>query len=137
MSSAEKSGKGRKVSVWNWLGTLILLGIPGVNLIALILFIIFSKAPAKRSFCIAALILMLLGFALVCAAFLILPDQLAQLAQALREAAYDSMVSLPSQRKRARPPRRSGRPRACHFPRREGRRGIRTAAPPRPDRSPR
>ena len=95
MASAEKSGKSKRVSVWNWLGTLILMCIPGVNLIALILFLIFSKVQAKRNFCIAALILMLLGIALVCAAFLILPDQLAQLAQALREAAYDSMVSLP------------------------------------------
>lgn len=98
MSNAEKSAKsskGKKVSVWNWLGTLILLGIPGVNLIALILFIIFSKAPAKRSFCIATLILWALGIVLVCAAFLIFPQQLSSLADYLRSAANAPAVSLP------------------------------------------
>lgn len=97
MSNVEKSAKsskGRKVSVWNWLGTLILLGIPGVNVIALILFLIFSKAQAKRSFCIAYLILGIVGILLVCAAFLIFPQQLSELADYLREAA-SSTTALP------------------------------------------
>lgn len=94
MANAEKSGKNRRVSVWNWLGTLILMGIPGVNLIALILFLIFSKAQAKRSYCIAVLILWLLAVALVVAALLIFPDQLSQLADYLRSAA-EPAVSLP------------------------------------------
>ena len=83
MARTEKS-KSKKVSVWNWMGTLILCSIPGVNIIALILFIILAKAPAKRSFAIAALILMILAFALVFAAFLIFPDELARLAAQLR-----------------------------------------------------
>ena len=37
MARTEKSNKYRKVSFWNWLGTLILFSIPGVNVIALIL----------------------------------------------------------------------------------------------------
>ena len=99
MSSAEKSGKSSKskrVSVWNWLGTLILLAIPGVNVIALILFLIFSRAQAKRSFCIAYLILGILGIALVCAAFLAFPTQLSDLASYLRETAKMPSVSLPA-----------------------------------------
>ena len=40
MGRAENK-KTRKVSVWNWMGTLILSAIPGVNIIAMILFIIF------------------------------------------------------------------------------------------------
>ena len=92
---AEKSGKNKKVSVWNWLGTLILMAIPGVNLIALILFLIFAKAQAKRSYCIAVLILWLLGVVLVAAAFLIFPDQLTQLADYMRQTANEPVVSLP------------------------------------------
>lgn len=85
MARTEKS-KSKKVSVWNWMGTLILCSIPGVNIIALILFIILAKAPAKRNFAIAALILMALAFVLVLAAFLVLPDELARLADQLRGA---------------------------------------------------
>ena len=43
-----KNGKNRP-SILNWMGTLILLGIPGVNLIFLILSIIFAKTGAKRN----------------------------------------------------------------------------------------
>ena len=93
--SAEKNGKNKKVSVWNWMGTLILMAIPGVNLIALILFLIFAKAQAKRSYCIACLVLWLVGIALVCAAFLAFPEQLSQLADYLRQTANEPMVSLP------------------------------------------
>lgn len=96
IEKAGKKGKGKKVSVWNWMGTLIVLAIPGVNLIALILFLIFAKAQAKRSYCIALLILWLLGIVLTIAAFLILPDQLAQLADFLRQTATEPVVSLPA-----------------------------------------
>lgn len=84
MARAEKSSKYRKVSVWNWMGTLILFNIPGVNIIALILTIILAKAQAKRSFAIAWLLLSLIGIALVCAAFLLLPEELSQIAAYLR-----------------------------------------------------
>lgn len=84
MARTEKGGKSRKISVWNWMGTLILCSIPGVNLIALILFIIFAKAQAKRSFAVSALILMILALALVCAAFLVFPEPLSRFAAQLR-----------------------------------------------------
>lgn len=83
MARSEKS-KGRRVSVLNWMGTLILCAIPGVNVVALILFIIFAKAQPKRSFAIASLILTLLVFALICAAFLIFPEELSRFAADLR-----------------------------------------------------
>ena len=98
MASAEKSGKSgksKRVSVWNWMGTLILLAIPGVNLIALILFLIFAKAQAKRSFCVAWLILMLLIIVLTVAALLIFPQQLTDLATYLRGLAAEPVISLP------------------------------------------
>ena len=84
MARTEKSSKYRKVSVWNWMGTLILCSIPGVNIIALILTIILAKAQAKRSFAIAWLVLTLLGAALVCAAFLVFPEEISQFEAYLR-----------------------------------------------------
>lgn len=80
-----RSGKNRP-SVLNWMGTLILYAIPGVNLIFLILSIIFAKSGAKRNFAIAGLILMLLCAALVFAAFAVFPDTFTQLGQNLRES---------------------------------------------------
>lgn len=93
MARAENKSKNKKVSVWNWLGTLILCGIPGVRLVALILFIIFAKAQSKRSFAIAMLLLDLIVVALVVAAFLIFPDQLAQFAADLRGG--DALLVMP------------------------------------------
>ena len=93
MARAENKSKYKKVSVWNWLGTLILCSIPGVRLIALILFIIFAKAQSKRSFAIAMLVLDVLVLALVVAAFLIFPDQLAQFAADLRGG--DALLVMP------------------------------------------
>ena len=98
MSSADKNiknNKNKKVSVWNWIGTMILMGIPGVNLISAILFLIFAKAQAKRSFCIAWLILSVLGIVLLCAAFLFLPDVMTAVADGLRAAVAEPVVSLP------------------------------------------
>lgn len=83
MARTEKS-KHRKISVWNWLGTLALSAIPGVNLIAWILFIVFAKSQNKRSFAIACIVLTLLVAALICAAFVAFPQQLARLAADLR-----------------------------------------------------
>ena len=75
------------VSVWNWMGTLILYAIPGVNLLMLILTVIFAKAQPKRAFAIGALIIMAAGALLLAAAFLFLPDQMLQLAEWIRGTA--------------------------------------------------
>ena len=97
MSSVEKNSKNKskKVSVWNWLGTIILMGIPGVNIISAVLFIIFAKAQAKRSFCIAWLILLVVCILLLCAAFLFLPELMAGISEFLRGIAAEPVVSLP------------------------------------------
>lgn len=81
------SRKYRKVSVWNWMGTILLSAIPGVNFIAAILFIIFAKAQAKRSYAIALLVLLLVQLALVCAGFIFLAEELAAFADTLRSGA--------------------------------------------------
>lgn len=76
--------KYKKVSMWNWMGTILLSAIPGVNFIAAILFIIFAKAQAKRSYAVALLILLLVQVALVCAGFILFSEQLAAFADTLR-----------------------------------------------------
>ena len=87
-----KNGKNRP-SILNWMGSLILLGIPGVNLSFLILSIIFAKTSAKRNFAIAALLLMVLSVVLLCAAFVAFPDYFTRMAQSLRDAS--ETVSIP------------------------------------------
>lgn len=76
-----------RISVLNWMGTLLLCAIPGVNIIAMILFIILAKTQAKRSFAIAGLILIVIFAALICAAFLVFPNELAELANQMRRQA--------------------------------------------------
>ena len=51
----EKTGK--SVSVWNWIGTLLLAAIPVVNLITMIVLIIKARTRTRRNFAIAALAL--------------------------------------------------------------------------------
>ena len=51
----EKTGK--SVSVWNWIGTLLLAAIPVVNLITMIVLIIKARTRTPRNFAIAALAL--------------------------------------------------------------------------------
>lgn len=81
-----KSGKSSP-SILNWMGTLILYAIPGVNLISMILFAIFAKSTSKRRFAIAAIILMVIVFVLIIAVFAIFPDFMADLASTLRNSA--------------------------------------------------
>ncbi|MBR1560635.1 MAG: hypothetical protein IJ646_10395 [Clostridia bacterium] len=80
-----KSGKNRP-SVLNWMGTLILYAIPGVNLIFLILSAIFAKSGAKRNFAIAGILLAVLCLILTFAAFAVFPDYFTRLGQSLRDA---------------------------------------------------
>ena len=86
-----KNGK-KGPSVWNWMGTLILYAIPGVNLIFLILTAIFAKSGSKRGFAIAGILLILLGAILVFAAFAIFPDFFTRLTDAMRQAAHPAPI---------------------------------------------
>lgn len=79
-----KNGK-KQPSVLNWMGTLILCSIPGVNLIFLILSAIFAKSSGKRNFAIASIILALLCTIITFALFAIFPDYFTNLGQTLRE----------------------------------------------------
>lgn len=79
--------KKNRVSVLNWMGTLLLCAIPGVNIVAVICFLIFAKSPSKRTFAWAMLLWMIIAVVLGVVLLLALPNQAAQLAQTLREAA--------------------------------------------------
>ncbi len=81
-----KSSNRRQPSVLNWMGSLILYGIPGINLIFLILSAIFARSTGKRGFAIAGILLMVLFAVLVFAAFAIFPDFFTNLTEAMRQS---------------------------------------------------
>ena len=87
-----KNGRNRP-SVLNWMGSLILYAIPGVNLIFLILTIIFAKSGAKRNFAIAGLILMALCLIILFTAFAMFADYMTQLGEYLREMGRVIVIS--------------------------------------------
>ena len=93
MARAKKTAK---ISVLNWMGTLLLCSIPGVNLIAVICFLIFAKSPSKKSFAKAMLLWMLIAVAAGAALLLALPEQAAELANLLREAAAQAPAPTPT-----------------------------------------
>ena len=84
-----KSSK-RQPSVLNWMGTLILCSIPGVNLIFLILSAIFAKSTSKRSFSIAAILVMVLCALLTFLAFMFFRDYFVHLTDLMRQAVRDA-----------------------------------------------
>ncbi len=83
MSRMDDTPKRRGVSVLNWMGTLILSVIPGINIVALILFATLGRTRSKRTFAGAALILLALCAILFVAAFLFFGDWLTELAHRL------------------------------------------------------
>ena len=72
------------VSVFNWILTIILMAIPGVNALVVLLTLIFAKAPSKRNFAWAHLILTALIMAGLVALLMIFPEEAAQLSDYLR-----------------------------------------------------
>ena len=88
---AKISGK-RQPSVWNWMGSLLLYSIPGVNLIFLILSAIFAKSTAKRNFAVAGILLMVICAVLIFVAFMVFPDFFTRLTDAMRQAVRPAPV---------------------------------------------
>ena len=82
MGRAEKSSKYRKVSVWNWMGTIILTAIPVVNIIMLIILIATAKTRTRRNFAIASLVLIVLAFLLTAAAVVFFGEEIINWMQA-------------------------------------------------------
>ena len=71
------------VSVLNWMGTIILTSIPGVNAIFVILTLIFAKSPSKRNYAWALLILTALIVSGAAALLALFPEEAALLAEVL------------------------------------------------------
>lgn len=87
-----KMNSKKQPSVLNWMGTLILYGIPGINLIFLILSAIFARSSAKRGFAIAGILLIVICALLTFIAFAVFPDFFARLTQAMRDAVRHAPV---------------------------------------------
>ncbi len=83
MSREGRSSRNR-VSILNWLWTIVLACIPGVNIVALFLLAFLSKKQPKRTFAAAALILMLIVAILIFVAFLVFPAELLAFGEWLR-----------------------------------------------------
>lgn len=84
MTNAKKASR---ISILNWMGTLLLCSVPGVNLIFLICTLIFAKSPSKKNFAWALLVWGLLLCVIAAALLLVFPTQSAELANMLREYA--------------------------------------------------
>ena len=82
----------RQPSVLNWMGSLILYSIPGVNLIFLILSAIFAKSTGKRNFAIAGILLIVLSAILVFVAFMLFPDFFTKLTETMRQSVHPAPV---------------------------------------------
>lgn len=72
------------VSVFNWMLTIILMLIPGVNALFVLLTLIFAKTPSKRNFAWAHLILTALVMVAIVTLLVLFPEEAAQLAEYLR-----------------------------------------------------
>ena len=81
-----RTKKNTHVSVLNWMGTFILLSIPGINIIAFICYL-FSKNPSKRNCMIASLLFTLLFAAIAAGLIIAFPEQVAELSALIRQSA--------------------------------------------------
>ena len=70
----EKTGK--SVSVWNWIGTLLLAAIPVVNIITMIVLIVRARTRTRRNFAIAALALEVFFLLLFAAALVFFGEEI-------------------------------------------------------------
>lgn len=75
--------KEQKVSIGGWIGTLLLSAIPGVNLIAWVVWAIAAKLPSRKTFAIAQLILTAVLVLLVVAAISLYGTQLLDWARSI------------------------------------------------------
>jgi hypothetical protein len=64
MAVRASGGNGNVIGTWNWLGSLILLSIPGVGLIVCIVWAIASGNPNRRNFSRALLLLSVIAIIL-------------------------------------------------------------------------
>lgn len=86
MSRTEDKPRRKPISILNWLITLFVSVIPGVNLIGFVVMAIFARNRSKRNFAGAALILTGTFVVLFVVAFLIFGDQIVEFTRGLNAA---------------------------------------------------
>lgn len=87
-----RTKKPSRISILNWMATLLVCAIPGVNLVALILILIFARTASKRNYAWALLIWILLLLAAYVAVALLLPDRLHTIIVLLRQRSAATVV---------------------------------------------
>jgi len=90
MAGAKKN----RISVLNWMGTLLVFAIPGVNILAMILFLIFAKSASKKTYVLALLLWTLILAVAAVTLLLVFPEQSALLADVLRDYAANGIDAL-------------------------------------------
>ncbi len=86
MSRTEDKPRRKPISILNWMLTLFVCAIPGVNLVGFVVMAIFAQNRSKRTFAGAALILSGIFVVLFVVAFLIFGDQIVEFARSLNAA---------------------------------------------------
>lgn len=83
MSRSSERIKRKPITVANWMLTVLLSVIPGINIIGFIAMIIFAKNRSKKNFAIASLLLCIIFAVLFVAAFVVFGDQIVEFAKKL------------------------------------------------------
>lgn len=90
-----RNKKSPKISVLNWMGTLLLCAIPGVNLIAAVCMMLLARSSAKKTFASAMLIWMLIALVAGVVFLAAFPTQAADMAAAMRDLAAAPTIAPP------------------------------------------
>lgn len=83
----ELETKEKSISVLNWMGTLLLAAIPGVNILFLLGSAIFARTKSKKHFAAAALLWILIVLVLICAAWFVFGEEILTWAEKTLETA--------------------------------------------------
>lgn len=75
---ARESSAARGISFVNWVVTLLLSAIPGMNIVYFIITIAFARHPAKKSYAVAALTLTLIVLVALSIAVIFFGDDIAK-----------------------------------------------------------
>ena len=75
--------KKKGISILNWMGTMVLCAIPGVNIIAMALMAGLAKSRSKRTFAGAFLILQAIIIVALVVAFMVFGDEMVEFSRKL------------------------------------------------------
>ena len=83
MSDKTAAKEYRKVSVWGWMGTLILSAIPVLNIILWLIWAFSAKRPSRRTYAAACLILTLICAVLAALAVTLFGERILEWARSI------------------------------------------------------